>query len=247
MIDTHCHLLPGMDDGPESEAEAVALAEQLSALGVERVVCTPHASRLFPTRHEAAARQLHLMRRLLASADVPLGLELAAEISPARAVSDAPAELRRRAIGGRFSLVELEPDTPSVFLTVAVERLSDVGLGLVLAHPERCRAVQRQPDLLDEARSAGVLVQVVAPSLTERWGVGVAATAWALVDAGRVDLVASDAHRPRPRPSLAEAKRLLIRRFGEDTWRLLTHTAPEAMLGGRHPHPGLGAISSDAN
>ena len=65
VIDTHCHLLPGLDDGPATAADAVALAERLAADGVETVVCTPHFSRRYPTDHAEAGERLQELRGLL--------------------------------------------------------------------------------------------------------------------------------------------------------------------------------------
>ena len=237
MIDTHCHLLHGLDDGPRNERETLALARQLHETGVTHVVCTPHFSRLFPTDHELARQRLDDVRVLLLDLDVPLELELAAEVSPAWAVSEPVEELRVRAIRGHTVLVELTPDTPEALPAAAAERLAEAGLGLVIAHPERSRAVQRRPAAVEEARGAGALVQVVASSLTGRWGGAVASAAWALLDGGRVDLLASDAHRARRHSSLAEARRRVRERYGETALDALTRRAPEALLAGRAASP----------
>ena len=187
---------------------------------------------MFPTSHELAGERLESVRALLASLALPLELELAAEVSPAWAVSEPLDELRRRAIAGRFALVELTPDTPEALPGTAADRLADGGLGLVVAHPERSRAVQRRPSLVEEARGAGAAIQVVASSLTGRWGGAVASTAWTLLETGRVDLLASDAHRARRRSSLDEARRLVAERYGEDALRELTETTPAAIVAG---------------
>ena len=235
MIDTHCHLLYGLDDGPRDPRETIALAQQLRENGVTHVVCTPHFSRLFPTDHELARERLEDVRALLADVGVPLELELAAEVSPAWAVSEPFEELRGRAIRGRSLLVELTQDTSEVLPATATERLAEGGLGIVIAHPERSRAVQRRPAAIEEARAAGALVQVVASSLTGRWGGAVASAAWALLDAGRVDLLASDAHRARTQSSLAEARRRVAERYGASALDVLTRTAPADLLAGRAP------------
>ena len=188
MIDTHCHLLHSLDDGPKTEADSVELARQLARAGVRAVVCTPHFSRRYPTQLRPALMRIAELERLLLEAPIGLSLSLAAEVSPAFAVSEPMDELLPRSIDGRFLLVELEPDTPAAFLETAVDRLASERLSPVFAHPERCRSVREQPRLLDEARASGALVQVVAPSLTGRWGREVGVSGWKLLDAGVVDL-----------------------------------------------------------
>ncbi|HZC28110.1 MAG TPA: CpsB/CapC family capsule biosynthesis tyrosine phosphatase, partial [Gaiellaceae bacterium] len=65
MIDTHCHLLPGLDDGPQRAVESVELARALARAGVQHVVCTPHVSRRYPTRPREAHERLEAVRTLL--------------------------------------------------------------------------------------------------------------------------------------------------------------------------------------
>lgn len=231
MIDTHCHLLHALDDGPADLAEAVELARELAAAGVERVVCTPHFSRRYKTGVSAAEARLAELEEHVAREGVPLSLSLAAETSPAFAVSEPIAELSARTIEGRFLLVELEPATPAAVLETVLGRLDAQRLRPIFAHPERSRSVREQPRLLAEARAAGALVQVVAPSLTGRWGSSVGAGAWRLLDAGVVDLLASDSHRRGSGATqLARAGEAVAARYGDDVLAELTERAPARVL-----------------
>ena len=233
MIDTHCHLLPALDDGPRHEADAVLLAGELVAQGVRRVVCTPHYSRLFPTSHAEAQERLRALEPVLRADHLELELFLAAEIGPGLAVSAPIEELLARTIDGRFAVIELLGDTsPTAVVTIA-ERFAEAGVRLVLAHPERCRAVQRHLAVLDPLRADGALLQVVAPSLLGRWGDEVQATAWHLVDTGRADLLGSDAHSTRRRrPHLSDACELIAERLGDGVVSELTERRPRLVLDG---------------
>jgi protein-tyrosine phosphatase len=238
VIDTHCHLLPGLDDGPRTMGESVDLARALANAGVHAVVCTPHYSRLYPTRHSDASATLEHLRDELQQAGITLATTLAAEVSPALALTTSLDELQERSIGGRFLLVELEPDTPPSFPSVLLERLAEGRLAPLLAHPERCRSVQRDPAVLDQARAAGSLVQIVASSLVGRWGRGTARAAWSLLESGRVDLVASDAHGHHRAPDsadLVEAAEEIVRREGRAAYLALTSEHPAAVVRGLRP------------
>ena len=231
MIDTHCHLLPGLDDGPGSPDEALALARSLVADGIERVVCTPHYSPQFPTAHADAAAKLRALDGELAG--LPLDTVLAAEVSPGYAVSAPLDELRSRALRGRYVVCEALPDSPPTFFEAALARLAEAGLAPIFAHPERCRAVQRRIGIVDWARKQGALVQVVAPSLIGRWGGATSATAWRLVDTGRADLLASDAHGTRRRSvHLREAAGIVAERLGAAVAAELTERRPAELLDG---------------
>lgn len=236
MIDTHCHLVPGVDDGPADQTEAIELARRLVADGVTSVVCTPHYSTYFRYEHEVAVERLDSLDAALQAEAIPLETRLAAEVHPALAVSAPMPELERRSIGGRFVIVEVLPDSPAPLFPAAITRLAEGGLVPIFAHPERSRAVQRHLGLIDGVRHEGGLVQVVAPSLLGRWGNDVRATAWRLVDTGRADLVASDAHRiRRRRVHLREAVELIDDRLSPAVSVELTERKPALVLEGIRP------------
>jgi protein-tyrosine phosphatase len=236
LIDTHCHLLPGLDDGPRTETDALELARALEAQGVTRVLCTPHFSGMFPTDHAAAVDRLRTLQRLLDSAGLRIETSVAAEIGPAAAVSAPLEQLVERSIGRRFALIEVLADSSAASLAAIFERLGDAGLGTILGHPERCRALHRKPDLLDPLRKEGALLQVVAPSLLGRWGRETEATAWRLIDTGRADILASDAHgASRRRPHVRAACRLIAERLGDAVVEELTVAKPRLILDGVRP------------
>ena len=235
MIDTHCHLLAGIDDGPKSQGRSLELAAQLVDDGVDLVVCTPHYSRRFPTDHWDAVVRGRTLARALRVAGIAVELSVAAEVSPVLAIAAELDALAARSIGGRFLLVELVATTPAGFIPSLCGRLEKAHLLPILAHPERCRAVQRHPSLIDSAREGGALVQVVAPSLIGSWGTDVAATAWRLLETGRTDLLASDAHGRRSRPALGAAADLVTKRLGESALHDLTRVNPGLVVQGVHP------------
>ena len=232
MIDTHCHLLPDLDDGPQSLNGSLALARRLVEDGVSLVLCTPHYSRAFPTRQTDAVDRFTALKNALGEASMPLRVELGAEVAPALAVSTPVEELQLRAVAGRYLVVEVLPDSPVGLFDAVADRLEESGLVPIFAHPERSRAVQRHPTLVEDARERGALVQIVAPSLVQRWGRGVASAAWGLLGAGWVDLLGSDAHGVRRRGvHLAEAVELVEKRFGAEIASDLVRRNPARVLG----------------
>jgi protein-tyrosine phosphatase len=235
MIDTHCHLLHGLDDGPTTLEESVALARELVEAGVRTVVCTPHLSRRYPTDFDLAKQRLMEIETALQAEELELEVMLAAEISPALAVRTDNAELGRHAIGGRFVLIELEVDTAAGFALTIVKQLAGNGLIPVLAHPERCRAVRRDTTPLLAAQEAGAIVQVVANSLGGAWGGTIARAAWGLLTLGRADVVASDAHHPGREGSLAGVLDDLYERLEDEEVERLTVETPRALVAGLTP------------
>jgi protein-tyrosine phosphatase len=231
VIDTHCHLLPRIDDGPRTANDAVRLARRLRDEGITTVVCTPHFSDRWPTPTLIAHERHRELRRALEIVAVDLATTVAAEVSVGRALETPLARLVVRAIGGRFLLVELVRDTPPHAAHAVADRLAASPLVPIFAHPERCRAVQHDPSVLADARARGALVQVVAPSLAGRSGDAVWKTAWTLVETGVADLLASDAHADGARmPAFAAVAALVAARCGDDRREALTETGPRRVL-----------------
>ena len=231
MIDTHCHILHGVDDGPATLEEAVELAVSMVGQGIRHAVCTPHLSRQFPTEPRAAKVAFAALAGELRSRGVALSLTLAAEVSEPNTAELGGSILRERAIGGRYLVVELEQASTGMTAEATVRRLRAARLVPVIAHPERLPAFQSETELAQQLRQQGALVQVVAPSLTGRWGEKVERAAWSLLSAGDVDLVASDAHGVRRRRCwMADAAEIVRRRLGTAAWRQVTEEGPAKLL-----------------
>ncbi len=233
MIDTHCHLLPGLDDGPRRVRHALELARELTSVGVSSVLCTPHYTRAWPTPHEAALNAHAELRRALDETGIELETTVAAEVGTAFAVTASLEDLAERSVG-RYVIVEVYADTPAPFVGTVVDRLAEANLLPVFAHPELARSLERHPEILDDARARGALVQVLAPGIVGFWGPEVGANAWDLLEADRVDLVASDAHGPRrPARHLARAAELIAERLGTAALQDLTERRPAELIAGR--------------
>lgn len=231
FVDTHCHLLPALDDGPRSLAAAVRMARVLVAGGVVTVVCTPHFSTRHPVPVPAAEASFRGLREALTSLEIPLHLELAAEVGPGPAVLAPDHELVLRRLGGRSLLVELERSTSREDVDAILARLRVLKLTPVLAHPERCLVVQESIELVDAWKSRGALLQVVAPSLTGGNDAATARAAWGLVVSGRADLLGSDGHRAdTKRLGLAALADVIAGRCGEDRVSELLVDGPARLL-----------------
>jgi protein-tyrosine phosphatase len=231
LIDTHCHLLAGVDDGPRTGLESLRLARRLVEEGVTSVLCTPHFSDQFATPVLVARERHGRLRHELGMVGIELETHLAAELSVSRALKTPAARLSARSFGGRYVLVELVRDTSREAARDVCARLGSFGFVPVLAHPERCAAVQADPGLLNEAKASGALVQVVAPSLSGRFGDDVWSAAWYIVESGIADVVASDAHRASATsPQLATVAALIEDRCGVARRQDLMDRTPRRLL-----------------
>ena len=242
MIDLHCHLLPGIDDGPATVDESVELAKSMSEQGVRTVVATPHVRPDHPgvVPRELAARCDELRARLGMAGielellpggelDVPTGLEMGAD------------ELRLVSLGqqGQALLVETPYGPLATPFEDALDRLRLAGFELLLAHPERNPTFQRDPERLAALVRRGVLVQVTASSLTRRPRESRSARlAHELVADGLAHVIASDAHGLGniTRDSLADGVAAARSRVGTLADWMATE-APATILAGGVPSP----------
>jgi len=198
--DLHCHILPGVDDGPRTIGEAVALALKLVAGGVERVVATPHVNLSIPTEAATMRERLDELRAELERHRVPLVVEPGAEVAASYLPNLDATELAALTLGGgRWILLEppMNADFP---IEAAVASVHDAGHEVLLAHPERCRLFQRDLDRLAALVGEGARVSVTAGSFTGHFGRQVRAVAQRLVKADLVHNAVSDAHSVIRRP-----------------------------------------------
>ena len=230
MIDVHCHLLPGVDDGPATMEDAIRLARAQVAAGVDEAVATPHVTGGLRNDAASVAAGVAALRAALADAGVPLRVWAGAEIELRHGLELDDGELRRLALGdGPWLLLEAPlQEHPTVEL--AVEELMVRGHGVLLAHPERCPSFQRDPDALRRLVHRGALTQVTAGAFLGRFGRTAQRFAARLADDALVHTIASDAHdldrrSPGMREGLAAAG--LGRLSG---W--LTEDVPAALLAG---------------
>lgn len=232
MIDLHCHILPGLDDGAAGLEDSVELARAFVSLGILVVAATPHVRDDFPTTPEQLRAGLATLGRELSRRSIPLQVLSGAEISLDVLDRLTPAELRAFGLAANPAYVLLEFPYAGWPLTLSGQAagLLELGVTPVLAHPERNPDVQADPLRLGELVQAGVLVQVTAASITGLFGRPTRSTALRLVRSGLAHLVSSDAHTSGKRlAALAEVHGAVGDRR---LTRWLTRDAPLAILNG---------------
>jgi protein-tyrosine phosphatase len=206
----HFHLLPGVDDGPEDMAEAVALARLAVADGTDVVCATPHVRDLLRHGMLGSVRaRVEEVQGALRAAGVPLtvlpGAELAHDDLPA--LDDRDLEgMAQGPPGRRWVLLEapLFGGDLDGFLAGTAE-VRARGFGTLIGHPERCRPLMEADGAVEAELRVGARLQVNGSSLLGEHGEGARAAAVSLVRAGAVHVIASDAHRPTRGPVLGAA------------------------------------------
>lgn len=201
MIDLHCHILPGVDDGPERLEDALALAREAADEGIRTIVATPHVDGRH-LRTAAGVRDLVAsLNSSLGDAGIPVEVLPGAEVALSWLGELGDGELADAALGDGPALLVESPYTGDVPLLE--EQLFDLqvkGFQPLLAHPERCPAFQARPERLAALVDHGVRCSITAASLAGRLGQPARRLSIELVAHGLVHDVSTDAHDTRRRP-----------------------------------------------
>ena len=245
MIDTHCHLLPDIDDGPTTESETHEMCRLAQQDGIVTIVATPHS---FDGKFLTKPDKVRTLTRKLALDLKATGTNV--EIMPGmedRISAELLEHLDRNEIlplnDGTYILVEFHNSDLPVGCEHFFEKLLESGYKAVIAHPEKNLAIQSSPEfvykLLGLFEPWDILIQLTADSLTGAAGVHSQKCAETLLKHNLVHLIASDAHSVAQRfPCLSEAVKRAAHIVGEENASKMVQDIPLAVLtGASFPEP----------
>jgi protein-tyrosine phosphatase len=252
-VDLHCHLLPGLDDGSATLAAAMAHARRLDAEGVRDVACTPHVkSSVFPRVVIAEiADRVEVLQDEIDAEGLGVRLHPGGEVAHRDALRLDPEQLELVAQGpadARWILLECPFAGIDESFMVAAERLTELGYGLVLAHPERSADVLgANHERLEALRRAGALLQVNVCSLLGNHGLEAQEIATSLVRSRTAFCLASDGHPGSRDHTLQLGFHLLLRAGASSAqaWRL-TQANPGFLLRSGTPSLGVAELAPAA-
>jgi protein-tyrosine phosphatase len=217
LVDMHCHLLAGLDDGPRSKEEAVAMCRMAYEEGVRMVAATAHQNKYWdsvtPDRIRQATQQL---AQSLRTAGIPLLVFPCAEVMVHADLEASWRNGRLLSVADRREYLLLEmPHDLCVDLRATVHRLRQLGVRPILAHPERHEELLHERGRVEELIRAGCLVQVSSASITDPPCARDRRALRSWFKRGIVHLLGSDGHSPTRRPpQLAAAYRQIARWVG---------------------------------
>lgn len=197
MIDIHCHLLHGVDDGSddlEGSLDALKLAEKA---GFTDIILTPHYIKdYYDNSIENTKDKIKELKQEVLSNNILINLHQGNEIYICDDICDLLlAGVPSTLASSKYVLFEL-PLTNKVFnVTDIIRKLKQNGYKPILAHPERYSYIQENPNELIEYIRAGVLIQSNYGSIVGRYGKDTEKTLGKLLENNMVHLLASDTHK----------------------------------------------------
>ena len=233
MIDLHCHILPGIDDGPTDLSVSLAMARCAVDDGIRVTACTPHIyPGLYENHAEGIRSAIAAFRLALAEANIPLQLVEGADTHLA---PDLLAGIRGGRIptlnGSRYFLFEPPHHVAPPRLEDSVFTLVAAGYVPVITHPERLTWIEEHYPVFKRLVASGAWMQLTSGSLTGRYGPRPKYWSERILDEGFCHILATDAHHiDRRPPLLAEAREVAARRMGAKEAMHLVVTRPQGIL-----------------
>jgi protein-tyrosine phosphatase len=236
VIDLHCHILPGVDDGPERLEDSLALAVEAAEEGIRTIVATPHLDGRHLRSAAEVGDRVHSLNGSLREERIPVEVLPGAEVALSWLGELEDGELAHATLADGPALLVESPYTGDVpLLEEQLFELQVKGYQPLLAHPERCPAFQASPARLAALVEHGVRCSITAASLAGRLGKAARQLSIDLVAHRLVHDVSTDAHDTRHRPprlvegfELADAE--LPGLAASRDW--FTNVAPAAILSG---------------
>jgi protein-tyrosine phosphatase len=233
MIDLHCHIIPGIDDGAVTMEDSIAMARIAVADGITTTACTSH---MFPgifnnTRAAIETGMIELRAELLVH-DIPLTLTLGADIQLAPGIVQGLTNGSIPSIGGtRYFLFEPPHQSAPPRIKEVVQEYCASAFVPIITHPERLAWIEDYYGQMAEFVAMGAWMQLTAGSVTGAFGKRVQYWSERMLDEGLVHVIASDGHNQGRRPPImSKARDAIAGRLGEDEAALMVKGRPQMVL-----------------
>lgn len=235
MIDLHCHILPGLDDGPTNKEESLLMARAAVEQGIHTIVATPHHQ---TTKYmnekidiQSAVEKLNIV---LKENEIPLTILPGQEV---RVYGNLLQDYDENLIQtlnetNKYILLEFPSNHVPRYTKTLLYDMQLKGLIPVIAHPERNAEIAEHPSILFDLVSKGALAQVTASSLTGDFGKSIRKLSLQFIEHNLVHIVASDAHNITNRPfKLKQAYQTIHDEFDAEMLSLFQEQAYSILAG----------------
>ncbi len=231
IIDVHCHLLYGVDDGAKTIEESAAMLKEAERQGISGIILTPHYRHgMFDYPNEKIKEHYEMLEPY--ARELGISLFLGTEYHVNSRMVDALETGRCRTLAGSaYVLAEFAYEAEYSYIYQMAQELIFHGYIPVIAHIERCRNLEA--DDAGELRALGAWIQVNADAVLGMEGMSVKHFCKKLLKAGNVDIVASDSHGINRRVChMDRCRALLEKKYGKGYAQKLLHDNPYKICNG---------------
>lgn len=218
MIDIHCHILPGIDDGAKTIEDTLDMARAAVGQGISTIIATPHLNNDYENSKPLILRTATEVNKALDAENIPLTILPGQEI---RIYGDILTDYQQQKIlplvGSDYLLIEFPSGHVPRYTEKMLYDLQLEGFMPIIAHPERNREIIQHPEILYQLVKKGALTQLTGASVCGAFGKKIKAFSQQLIEANLAHFIASDAHNVTTRRFLlAEAFAEIEARYGHE-------------------------------
>jgi protein-tyrosine phosphatase len=236
-VDIHCHCLPGLDDGPATMSESIALCRALVKENITTVIATPHQLGRFSDCNDAGQvrKVVSALNKELRANDIVLSVVPGADVRVDERICKLLEEDKVLTLAdrGKYILLEL-PHEVFIDIEPLLNELVSMGIQAIISHPERHFGLAKERDILAKWMEYRAHLQVTAGSLLGYFGSAIEEFGWELLSSGMACFVATDCHNlDDRRPCMRAAFHRIDDRLGKAVARLVCIENPLRVLKGQ--------------
>lgn len=233
MIDMHCHIIPGVDDGAQTKEEAKELLQMEYDSGVRTIILTPHYRKgMFETGLETVIQRATFVKQMAMDMQLDMEVYLGCEYHANNdMIEDLNGNECYRLNGGRYVLVEFSSSHSYMKVRNWIYQLITSGYKPIIAHVERYPMVVDQMENLEELIRLGAKLQVSSGAILGQHGFNTKLLTRKLLKKHMVHFIGSDAHDTDDRrPNLDLCAAYVAKKMGESYAREIFVTNPRCIL-----------------
>ena len=233
MIDVHSHIIPNVDDGSSSVSETFEMIEEARKIGFTDIILTSH---FLLNSYETNSKELvfwkEKLQEVLDKKEIDVKLHSGMEIY----ISSQMEELIKKKklltlANSRYMLIELPLSSTVKNLDYVLYFLESISIKPIIAHPERYKCVQENPELVEEYINKGALIQCNYASILGLYGEHAKKTVIKLLKENLIDFVASDVHMPNTiYPAVSESIKRIEKIIGKERLNKITTINPQKVI-----------------
>jgi len=228
MIDIHCHIIPGVDDGSPDMRTSMDMAVIAAGDGIKTIVATPHIQSEILTP-DMIREKVAVLNERFSETGIPVAVVVGGEVAPFLPIS----LMKKFSINDNGYILLEFPHTHLPFSAKdTILNLISEGLKVIIAHPERNPTVIKNPDtLIDIIEATGAYTQITANSITGAFGPSIKSCAKHLLKKKMVSVIASDAHSTGARkPFLSDGLNAAAKIVGQELAEKMVYKNPQSVI-----------------
>ncbi len=217
MIDIHCHILPGIDDGAKTAEDTLTMLKDAIEEGITVITATPHHSPEYQNERPLILQKIHEVEQIIEENNLPIQVLPGQEV---RAYGEVIGDFKNNKLltaadNSRFMLIEFPSDHVPSYASQLFYQMQSYGLQPILVHPERNSGIIENPNILYNFVSKGVLSQITASSVVGYFGRKIQKLTFQIIENNLTHFIASDAHNVTSRSfKMNEAFKIVEDKFG---------------------------------